>query len=85
MAKRKGLLQKLSLVSGVLSFVLAFILGIILYLRAETVSSGDVISASLLASLLFCICVGAVLTTIGKTDLPSFKIDNAEKDKSIEG
>ncbi len=78
MTKRKGMLQKLSLVSGVISFVLAFVSGIILYLRVETVS-GDVISASLMASLFFFVCVGAVFTTMGTADLPSFKIDNAEK------
>jgi len=79
MTKRKGMLQKLSLISGIISFVLAFVAGIVLYLRVDTVSSGDVISASLMASVFFFVCVGAVFTTIGKADLPSFKIDNAEK------
>jgi len=79
MTKRKGLLQKLSLVSGVVSFVLAFISGIILYLRVETVASGDTISASLMASSFFFICVGAVFTVIGKADLPSFKIEHPDE------
>jgi len=76
MTKRKGVLQKVSLVSAVLSFVLALISGVLLYLRVETVASGDAISASLMASIFFFICVGIVLTVIGQADLPSFKIEN---------
>ena len=79
MTKRKGALQKLSLVSGVLSFALAFISGVLLYLRAESVDSGNVISASLIASTFFFVCIGAVFITMGKADIPSFKFDNSEE------
>ena len=78
MTKRKGILQKISLASAVISFVLAFIFGVMLYLRLESVGSDNPISASLMASTFFFICVGVVLTIIGKADLPSFKIDNSE-------
>ena len=78
MNKKKGVLQKLSLVLGVVSFALAFISGVILYLRVESVSS-DTISASLMGSTFFFVCIGAVFTTIWKADIPSFKFDNSEK------
>ena len=78
MAKRKGLLQRVSLVSAVMSFVLAFASGIILFLRWESLGSDNPISASLMASTFFFICVGVVLFIILKTDLPSFKFDNSD-------
>jgi len=78
MTKRKGVLQKASLVAAVVSFLLALTSGVMLYLRSESVGSGDPISASFMASTFFFICVGGVLTVIGTTDLPSFKIDNSE-------
>ena len=80
MTKRKGVLQKLSIVSAVVCFVLAFIAGVMLYLRLESVGSDNPISASLMASTFFFIGVGIVLTIIGNADIPSFKIDNS-KDK----
>ena len=79
MTKRKGMLQKISLVSAVVSFVLAIVSGVILYLRLESVGSDNPISASLMASTFFFICVGVVLAVIGKADVPSFKIDNSEE------
>lgn len=78
MAKRKGVLQKISLVSAVVSFVLALISGVMLYFRLETGASDDPVSASLMASTFFFVCVGVVLTIIGRADLPSFQFDNPE-------
>jgi len=78
MTKRKGKLQKVSLVFAVVCFVLAFASGIILYLRLESWGSDNPISASFMASTFFFICVGVVLTIIGRADIPSFKIDNSD-------
>lgn len=78
MTKRKGILQKISLISAVVSFVLALTSGVLLYLRLESVGSDNPISASFMASTFFFICVGVVLTIIGKADIPSFKIDRSE-------
>ena len=78
MTKRKGVLQKASLVFAVVSVVLALISGVMLYLRLESVGSDNPISASLMASTFFFICVGGVLAVIGTADIPSFKIDNSE-------
>ncbi len=79
MTKRKGVLQKVSLVSAMVSFVLALTSGVMLYLRLQSVGSDNPISASFMASTFFFICVGVVLTVIGKADIPSFKIDNSEE------
>ena len=79
MTKIKGVLQKVSLVSAAVSFVLAIITGVFLYLRLESVGSDNPISASLMASTFFFICVGVVLTVMGKADIPSFKIDDSEE------
>ncbi len=78
MTKRKGVLQKASLVSAMLSFVLALTSWVMLYLRLESVGMDNPISASFLASTFFFICVGVVLTVVGMADLPSFKFDNSE-------
>ncbi len=78
MTKRKGVLQKISLVSAVVSFVLALASGVMLYLRLESLGIESPISASLMASTFFFICVGGVLAFIGKADIPSFKFDSSE-------
>ena len=79
MTKRKGVLQKISIVSAVVSFVLAFIAGVMLYLRLESVGSDNPISASLMASTFFFIGVGIVLIVIGNADIPSFKFENSKE------
>ena len=79
MAERRSVLQKISIVSAVVSFMLAFITGVMLYLRLESVGSDDPVSASLMASTFFFICVGTVLIIIGNADIPSFKIDNSKE------
>ena len=79
MTKRKGLLQKLSLISAMVSYVLVVVSGVMLYLRLERVGSDDVISASLMATTFFFIAVGITLSFIGKADIPSFKIDSSDK------
>ena len=78
MTKRKGVLQKVSLVFAAVSVVLALTSGVMLYLRLESVGMDNPISASFLASTFFFICVGVVLTIIGMADIPSFKFDNSE-------
>jgi len=79
MTNRKSVLQKISLVSAVVSFVLALASGVMLYLRLESVGSDNPISASFMASTFFFVCVGVVLTVIGTADVPSFKIDKPEE------
>ena len=79
MAERKGVLQKLSIVSSIVSFVLAFIAGVMLYLQLESVGSDHPISASLMASTFFFVAVGVFLLIIGNADLTSFKFDYSKE------
>jgi tetrahydromethanopterin S-methyltransferase subunit D len=79
MPAKKGFLQKLSLVSAVASFALALIAGVMLYLRLQHVGSDNPVSASLMASTFFFVCVGIILVIIGTADMPSFKFDNPEE------
>jgi len=78
MTKKKGMLQKISFASGLISFLLAFIAGIMLYLRVKVEGSNNPISASLLATTFFFVCIGIVLTVMGKADIPNLKFDNPE-------
>lgn len=75
MAKKKGVLQRVALFAGVASFILAVVSAVLLYLRIEAVGSDNPISASLMASAFFFVCVGVVLTIIGRADLPDFRLD----------
>lgn len=79
MNKNKGFLQKLALVSGVISFVLAIVCSVVLYNRMGEVAGQDPIAASLMASIFFFLCVGGILTFIGMCNLPSFKIDLSDE------
>lgn len=78
MTKRKGVLQRFSLISAYASFALALISGVILYLRLDSWGADNPISASFMAATFFFVAVGVVLTIIGKADLPSFKLNNPE-------
>ncbi len=73
--KKKGFLQKVALLFGMLSFLLAVVAGVWLYFRVGSVGADNPISASLMASTFFFICVGVILTVIGRANLPSFKLE----------
>ncbi|MEW8205825.1 MAG: hypothetical protein AB2746_06845, partial [Candidatus Thiodiazotropha taylori] len=75
-----GVFQKASLISAGVSFLLAIVSAVLLYFRIESVGKDDPISASFMASTFFFVCVGVVLTVIGKADLPSFSTDNSDTD-----
>ena len=79
MTKRKGIFQKISQISAFVSYVLAIVSGVMLYLRLDSVGSDDVISASLMATTFFFVTVGITLSFIGKADIPSFKINSSEE------
>ena len=75
MKKRKGTLQKLSSIIGIICFLLAIVCAVVLYFTVEEHGMQDVVSASLLASSFFFVFIGFVFIVIGKTDIPSFKFD----------
>ena len=80
MANKKGMLQKISLVAALLSLVLAVVSGIFLYFRLAGTGSDNPLSASLMASTFFFLCVGAVFAVMGHANLPSFKLDASERE-----
>lgn len=73
------MLQKTSLISGYISLLLAFITGIVLFLRDEVEGITDPVYASLLATTFFFICVGIVLIIMGRADIPNFKFEKSEE------
>ncbi len=79
MKRKKGIFQKVSLFSAAASFAGSFICGIFLYLRVSETGYDNPISASLLASVFFFSFMGILLTIIGNSDIPSFKLDASEK------
>lgn len=79
MKKNKGFLQKAALVSGVVGFVMAIVCSVVLYTRMGETTAQDPISASLMASIFFFLCVGGILTFIGMCNLPNFKIDLSDE------
>ena len=79
MNQNPNLFNKISLFSGKLSFVLALLSAVFLYLRVDEQGFQNPISASLLGSLLFCIFMGVLLILIGRCNLPSFKLDASEQ------
>ena len=64
--------------------ILAIVSAVMLYFKVESVGSQHPISASLMASTFFFICVGAILAIMGNADLPSFKIDSSKGSNDIE-
>ena len=73
--KSKGFMQRMSVVSGLLSFLLAAVSSIGLYLKVTATGFDNPVSASLLACCFFFVFVGIVLTIIGRSDLPSFRFE----------
>ncbi len=85
MNKRKSILQRSSSIVGKACFLLAVLCVVVFYFKVEELGMQHVISASFLASAFFLVSVGIVLTVIGNTDIPSFKVEAvsiSHKDKS---
>ncbi|MBE9568193.1 MAG: hypothetical protein IMF14_05815 [Proteobacteria bacterium] len=73
-SSKKCKTQKSVYYLGIVSFIASVTCLVILYLRIDDSGLKNTISASLAASSFFFASVGVVLTTIGKCNLPSFKI-----------
>ena len=74
--KSKGFMQRMSVVSGLLSFLLAAVSSIGLYIKVAATGFDNPVSASLLACCFFFVFAGIVLTIIGRSDLPSFRFED---------
>jgi hypothetical protein len=69
---KKGLLQRISKVCGIISFIIASIGFVVLAISAADAS--EVFRASVGATTFFFFMVGIVLVVIGDTDLPDLKV-----------
>ena len=74
MGSNRNWFQRLSLYSGVVSFVLALGCIVVFYLKLDELGFNHPVSASLLASTFFFIFVGVVLLVMAKSNLPSLKL-----------
>ena len=75
-------LQKVSSYTAVISYILAVISAIALYLRLQEHDFNNPMSASLLACVFFFALVGIVLNIVGSSNLPSFKFDASDNGDS---
>ena len=80
-ATRQGFLQKISVVSGYISFLLAVVSAVILYFKVEELGTKHPVSASFAACCFFFVFVGIVLTVMGRSNVPSFRFDKDQPDK----
>lgn len=78
MRQPKGFLQRFSIWSGVASFFISAVCGVLLYFKVQDIGMQNPVSASLLASVFFFIFMGILLSIIGRSNLPSFKFDDPE-------
>jgi hypothetical protein len=84
--KNKSRTQRFVYHLGITSFIASAACLITLYLRVDDAGLKNAVSASIAASSFFFASLGIVLTTIGKCNLPSFKVDEhnqseADRDK----
>jgi hypothetical protein len=63
---------------GITSFIISIVCLIFLYFKIDELGWKNAISASIMATSFFLASVGLVLITIGKCNLPSLKVDNAD-------
>jgi len=78
MKNNKSALQKIAYYSGIISFIASVVCLVLLYLKVDDLGWQNPVSASLMASSFFFAAVGIVLVTIGKCNLPSFKVRDSD-------
>lgn len=79
--RKKGFLQKTSLVMGIVSEGVSVLCLIMLFIKSRELGMEDVISASYMASAFFFFTCGIVLIMIGRANLPDFSFDRSTEDK----
>ncbi len=78
MAKKRNLFQKISYFSAVTSFILVAVSAIMLYIKTQSLGSEHVVSASLMATTFFFMCIGVIFMVIANTNIPSLKVGETE-------
>lgn len=84
MQKKKSILQKSSLIISVVCILSALVCAVALFIKSGELGMDHPVSASLAASIFFFFSVAAVLFVIGKSDIPSFKV-NTDKAGNEDG
>ncbi|MEH6578969.1 MAG: hypothetical protein V7731_18050 [Amphritea sp.] len=79
--KKKGILQKTSLVMGIVSEVISVLCLVMLIFKSRELGMEDVVSASYLASTFFFFTCGIVMIYVGRVDLPNLRFDGPIEDK----
>jgi len=79
--KKKGILQKTSLVMGIVSEVISLLCLVMLIIKSRELGMEDVISASYLASTIFFFMCGIVMIIIGRANLPDLSFKGPIEDK----
>ncbi len=75
MKKKKSTLQKFSNLLGILSFILAIVSAVFLYIKVQEIGMQNPVSGSLLASVFFFCFIGFLFSVIANANIPSFKVD----------
>ena len=81
MDKKRHILQRITLIIGVVCFVISLVCGVLLYLKVNELGADHPVSASFLASMFFFFFVGFLLTFIGKADVPDLRISSINKNQ----
>ncbi|WP_432470146.1 hypothetical protein [Amphritea sp. HPY] len=79
--KKKGFLQKTSLVMGIVSEVISVLCLVMLIIRSREYGMEDIFSASYLASTFFFFTCGIVLIMIGRVNLPDLSFKGSFEEK----
>lgn len=74
--KPKGKVQKISIFSAYISFILMGLSGCFLIVDAQALGMRDPITASWLAAFVFFFITGGSLMLLSKANLPSFNFDD---------
>ena len=79
--KKKSILQKSSLVMGIISELLSVACLVMLFITSQELGMQDVISASYMASAFFFFTAGIVLIIISQANIPSLSFNDSADDK----
>ncbi len=79
MQKTKSKFQKMTTYIAIVSFILAAVSAVFLFIKTNELGLSDPVAASWLASLFFFIFTGISLLLISGVNLPSFKFEDNPK------
>jgi len=75
---KQGRIQRVVVVIAYISYLLALASGVGAYIKYQELGGEHPVTAALSATIVFFIGVGIVLHVIGRTDLPSLKVNTDE-------